>query len=51
MPNPGELIGRIVAWVGELINDSSLRLGIAPTVSLLVVVLVLLSLVARPSTR
>lgn len=51
MPNPGELIGRIVAWVGELINDSSLRLGIAPTVSLLVVVLVLLSLVARPSSR
>lgn len=51
MPNLGELVGRLVTWIGDLINDSSLRLGIAPTVSLLVVVLVLLSLVARPSSR
>ncbi len=51
MPNLGELPARIVAWVGELINASSLRLGIVPTISTLLVLLVLLSLVARPRSR
>ena len=51
MPGIGDVAARIVAWVGELINDSSLRLGIGPTIGVLLVLLVLLSLVARPTTR
>ncbi len=51
MPSVGELVARLLAWVGELINASSLRVGLAPTVAVLVVLLTLLSLVARPSSR
>ena len=51
MPNLGELIGRLIALVGELVSASSLRLGIWPTLALLGVMLVLLQLVARPTTR
>ena len=51
MPNLGELAARVVAWVGELINASSLRVGVTPTLATLVVLLVLLSLVARPRSR
>ncbi|HET9879939.1 MAG TPA: DUF6754 domain-containing protein [Candidatus Limnocylindria bacterium] len=51
MPNLGELAARLVEWIGELVNASSLRLGVAPTLAILVVLLVLLSLVARPRTR
>lgn len=51
MPSLGELPAQVVAWVGELINASSLRVGVVPTIATLVVLLVLLSLVARPRTR
>lgn len=51
MPNLGELPARLVAWIGDLVNASSLRVGVAPTIATLVVLLVLLSLVARPRTR
>jgi hypothetical protein len=51
MPNLGELIGRLVGFVGELLSASSLRLGIGPTLMVLGVMLVLLQLVARPTTR
>jgi hypothetical protein len=50
MPSAGELIARLLSWVGDLINASSLRDGLAPTVAVLVVLLTLLSLVARPSS-
>ena len=51
MPSAGELVARLLGWLGELVNASSLRVGLAPTLATLVVVLVLLSLVARPSSR
>jgi hypothetical protein len=51
MPNLGELIGRLIALLGELVSASSLRLGIWPTLAVLGVMLVLLQLVARPTTR
>ncbi len=51
MPGIGDVAARIVAWFGDLINDSSFRLGIVPTIAVLLVLLVLLSLVARPTTR
>lgn len=51
MPNPGELIGELIRVVGEVLNASSLRLGVAPTLAVLGVLLVLLQLVARPITR
>jgi hypothetical protein len=51
MPSIGDLVARLLGWVGELINASSLRVGLAPTVAILVVLLTLLSLVARPSSR
>lgn len=51
MPNPGELIGELVRVLGEVLNASSLRLGVAPTLAVLGVLLVLLQLVARPVTR
>jgi hypothetical protein len=51
MPDIGELIGRLVGVVGEVLGNSSLRLGIAPTFAILGVLLILLSLVARPVSR
>jgi hypothetical protein len=51
MPNLGELIGRLIGLFGELLSASSLRLGIGPTLAILGVMLVLLQLVARPTTR
>jgi hypothetical protein len=51
MPDLGRLLGDLVAWVGEQVAASSLRLGPVATVVVLGIVLVLLSLVARPSTR
>jgi hypothetical protein len=51
MPDLGRLLGDLVAWVGEQVAASSLRLGPVATVVLLGIVLVLLSLVARPPTR
>ncbi|HEY7526471.1 MAG TPA: DUF6754 domain-containing protein [Candidatus Limnocylindria bacterium] len=47
----GRLAGDILAFFGGQLGASSLRLGPLPTLGLLAVVLVLLSLVARPSTR
>jgi hypothetical protein len=51
MPNIGELVGSVVTFLGEQIGASSLRLGPIPSVAVFGVVLVLLSLVARPTTR
>jgi len=47
----GKLIGDVLSYIGGQVGASSLRLGPLPTLGLLAVVLVLLSLVARPSTR
>jgi hypothetical protein len=51
MPNVGELIAEIVRGVGEVLSASSLRLGAGPTLAVLGVLLVLLQLVTRPTTR
>ena len=51
MPNIGELASYLVGLVTDTIGSSSMRLGAAPTVAILVVLLVLLSLVARPGPR
>jgi hypothetical protein len=51
MPNLGQLAARLIGLMSEAIGSSSMRLGAAPMVAILVVLLVLLSLVARPSAR
>jgi hypothetical protein len=51
MPDLGRLLGDLVAFIGEQVSASSLRLGPVATVVLLGTVLILLSLVARPSSR
>jgi hypothetical protein len=51
MPDLGALLGGLVSFIGDQVAASSLRLGPVATVTLLGAVLVLLSLVARPSTR
>lgn len=51
MPNLGELASYLVGLVTDAVGSSSMRLGAAPTVAILVVLLVLLSLVARPGAR
>jgi len=51
VPNPTELIGRIVRFVGEILGASSLRFEIGPTLAVLGILLVFLQLVARPVTR
>lgn len=51
MPNLGELAAYLVGLVTDAIGSSSMRLGAAPTVAILLVLLVLLSLVARPGIR
>lgn len=51
MPNIGEMIGRVVGVLGEVIGSSSLRLGIGPTLAIAGILLILLSLVARPTSR
>jgi hypothetical protein len=51
MPNLGELASYLVGLVTDAVGSSSMRLGAAPTVSILVVLLALLSLAARPGTR
>ena len=51
MPDFGELIGRLIGLFGELLSASSLRLGTGATLAVLGVMLVLLQLVARPTTR
>ena len=51
MPDIGALLADLLDFIGEQINASSLRLGAIPTVALLGIMLVLLSLIARPTTR
>ena len=51
MPNLGELAARLIGFMNQAVGSSSMRLGAAPTVAVLLVLLVLLSLVARPSAR
>lgn len=51
MPNLGELAAQAVGILADAVGSSSLRLGAAPTVAILLVPLVLLSLVARPGAR
>jgi hypothetical protein len=51
MPNPGELLGGLVSFIGQQVSASSLRLGPVPAAAIFLIMLVLLSLVARPSAR
>jgi hypothetical protein len=51
MPDIGELVGGLVAFLADQFSASSLRLGPIPSLAVFGVVLVLLSLVARPTTR
>lgn len=51
MPNLGELAAQLVGLLTGAVGSSSMRLGPAPTVAILVVLLILLSLLARPSVR
>ncbi|MDP9467937.1 MAG: hypothetical protein M3P32_04255 [Chloroflexota bacterium] len=51
MPNLGELAAQLVRVLSDAVGSSSMRLGPAPTVAILLVLLVLLSLLARPSAR
>jgi len=51
MPNIGELASQIINWAVSAVGDSSMRLGSAPTLVILLVPLVVLSLVARPARR
>ena len=51
MPDPAELFGRLVRFVGDILGASSLRFDVGPTLVVLGVLLVLLQLVARPVSR
>lgn len=51
MPNLGELAAQLIRFLTNAVGSSSMRLGAAPTVGILLVLLVLLSLLARPSAR
>lgn len=51
MPNIGELVGRVIAMVVGAVGESSMRLGPVPTLAILVIPLLVLSLVARPERR
>ena len=51
MPNIGELAAQLIGLLTGALGSSSMRLGAAPTVAILLVLLVLLSLVARPRLR
>ncbi len=51
MPDPAELFGRLVRFVGDILGASSLRFEVGPTLVVLGVLLVLLQLVARPVSR
>jgi hypothetical protein len=51
MPDLGRVVGDLLGFIGQQVGASSLRIGPVPTLALLAVLLVLLSLVARPSTR
>jgi hypothetical protein len=51
VPDPAELFGRLVRFVGDILGASSLRFEVGPTLVVLGVLLVLLQLVARPVSR
>lgn len=51
MPNPGELINDLVAFVGDVLGASSLRFDIVTTLVVLGILLIFLQLVARPVSR
>jgi hypothetical protein len=51
VPDPAELFGRLVRFVGDILGASSLRFDVGPTLVVLGVLLVLLQLVARPVSR
>ena len=51
MPDPAELFGRLVRFVGDVLGASSLRFEVGSTLAVLGVLLVLLQLVARPVSR
>ena len=51
MPSLGELASYLVGLVTDAVGSSSMRLGAAPTFAILLVLLVLLSRVARPGAR
>lgn len=51
MPNVGELIAGLLDLIGRVLGESELRLGFGPTLAVLGVLLVLLHLVARPTSR
>jgi hypothetical protein len=51
MPDLGGLFAGLLGLIGEVINATSLRLGVAAVLTTLAVMLVLLSLVARPASR
>ncbi len=51
MPDPAELFGRLVRFVGDILGASSLRFDVGATLVVLGVLLVLLQLVARPVSR
>jgi hypothetical protein len=49
MPSLGALFEWLIRVVGDVLNASSLRIGVVPTLALLGVLLVLLQLAARPA--
>jgi hypothetical protein len=51
MPNLGELAARVIRFLTNAVGSSALRLEAAPTLAILLVLLVLLSLLARPTAR
>jgi hypothetical protein len=51
VPDPAELFGRLVRFVGDVLGASSLRFEVGSTLVVLGVLLVLLQLVARPVSR
>ncbi|HEY8921445.1 MAG TPA: DUF6754 domain-containing protein [Candidatus Limnocylindria bacterium] len=51
MPNLGEFASHVIGLVTDAVGSSSMRLGAAPTVAILLVLLVVLSLVASPGAR
>jgi hypothetical protein len=51
MPNIGELVAQLIGLLTDVVGSSSMRLEAAPTVAILLVLLGLLSLLARPGAR
>lgn len=51
MPDLGGLISRLITIIGDVVGDSSLRLGAPAMIVSLGILLLLLSLIARPASR